>query len=137
MRWALDDRAAIPMWKCSRRRRSLRIRRKQDDFLDVMLELRYQGEAAARLAALNKVGSLAQLPFTKPGSILMVETFYKAQLAGEDVRLALHQARVALYQSQAKTGHDWASLKAESARRPVSQILIAASAASGERACPS
>ena len=30
----------------------------------------------------------------------MVETFYKAQLAGEDVRLALHQARVALYQSQ-------------------------------------
>src|SRR4030095_9051168 len=25
-------------------------------------------------------------------------------------RMALHQARVALYQSQAKTGHDWASL---------------------------
>src|SRR5262245_52757305 len=52
----------------------------------------------------------SQLPFTVPGSTLMVETFYKAQLAGEDVRLALHQARVALYQSQAKTGHDWASL---------------------------
>ena len=52
----------------------------------------------------------SQLPFTVPGSTLMVETFYKAQLAGEDVRLALHRARVALYQSQAKTGHDWASL---------------------------
>ena len=52
----------------------------------------------------------SQLPFTKPGSTLTIETFYKAQLAGEDVRLALHQARVALYQSQSKTGHDWASL---------------------------
>ena len=52
----------------------------------------------------------SQLPFTVPGSILMVGTFYRAQLAGEDVRMALHRARVALYQSQAKTGHDWASL---------------------------
>jgi CHAT domain len=52
----------------------------------------------------------SQLPFTKPGSTLTIETFYKAQLAGEDVRLALHQARVALYQNRAKTGHDWASL---------------------------
>jgi hypothetical protein len=52
----------------------------------------------------------SQFPFTVPGSNLMVETFYTAQLAGEDVRLALHKARVALYQSQAKTGHDWASL---------------------------
>ena len=52
----------------------------------------------------------SQFPFTKPGSTLMVEIFYKALLGGEDVRLALHQARVALYDSRDKTGHDWASL---------------------------
>ena len=31
----------------------------QDDFLDLMLDLRYQGEADARMTALNKVGKLA------------------------------------------------------------------------------
>jgi len=52
----------------------------------------------------------SQFPFTKPGSTLMVETFYKALLGGKDVRVALHNARVALYESRDKTGHDWASL---------------------------
>jgi hypothetical protein len=52
----------------------------------------------------------SQFPFTKPGSTMMVEIFYKALLGGDDVRRALHQARVALYASREKTGHDWASL---------------------------
>ena len=52
----------------------------------------------------------SQFPFTKPGSTLMVQTFYKALLGGEDVRVALHKARVALYGSREQTGHDWASL---------------------------
>ena len=52
----------------------------------------------------------SQFPFTVPGSNLMVETFYKALLGGEDVRIALHQARVALYENRQTTGHDWASL---------------------------
>ena len=52
----------------------------------------------------------SQFPFTKPGSTLMVETFYKALLGGKDVRVALHNARVALYENREKTGHDWASL---------------------------
>lgn len=52
----------------------------------------------------------SQFPFTVPGSNLMVETFYKALLDGEDVRIALHQARIALYEKRQTTGHDWASL---------------------------
>ena len=52
----------------------------------------------------------SQFPFTVPGSHLMVETFYQALLGGKDVRIALHKARVALYDSREKTGHDWASL---------------------------
>jgi hypothetical protein len=52
----------------------------------------------------------SQLPFTVPGSTLMVQTFYKALLEGKDVRLALHDSRLALYGDQEKTGHDWASL---------------------------
>lgn len=52
----------------------------------------------------------SQFPLTVPGSNLMVETFYEALLAGQDVRIALHQARVALHANQQKTGHDWASL---------------------------
>ncbi|HKA40101.1 MAG TPA: CHAT domain-containing protein, partial [Burkholderiales bacterium] len=52
----------------------------------------------------------SQFPFTVPGSNLMVETFYKALLGGQDVRIALHQARLALYEKRQMTGHDWASL---------------------------
>ena len=52
----------------------------------------------------------SQFPFTVPGSNLMVETFYKALLGGQDVRIALHQARLALYENRQTTGHDWASL---------------------------
>lgn len=52
----------------------------------------------------------SQLPLTVPGSNLMVKTFYKGLLAGQDVRIALHQVRVALYKSQQTSGHDWASL---------------------------
>jgi len=52
----------------------------------------------------------SQFPFTVPGSNLMVETFYEALLRGQDVRTALHRARVALYGARQKTGHDWASL---------------------------
>ena len=52
----------------------------------------------------------SQFPFTVPGSNLMVETFYSALLGGQDVRIALHQARLALYEKRQTTGHDWASL---------------------------
>jgi hypothetical protein len=52
----------------------------------------------------------SQFPFTVPGSNLMVETFYNALLGGRDVRIALHQARLALYENRQTTGHDWASL---------------------------
>ncbi len=54
----------------------------------------------------------SQLPLTVPGSILLVERFYKAVLAGKDVRLALHDVRTALYENSGRTGHDWASLVA-------------------------
>jgi len=52
----------------------------------------------------------SQLPFTVPGSSILIRHFYHAVLRGEDVRLALHQARAALYSSREKTGHDWLSL---------------------------
>jgi len=52
----------------------------------------------------------SQLPLTKAGSTLFVKRFYPALLDGKDVRLALHEARVALYENQKETGHDWASL---------------------------
>ena len=52
----------------------------------------------------------SQLPLTVAGSNLMVETFYKALLAGRDVRSALHEARTVLYKNRDRTGHDWGSL---------------------------
>jgi hypothetical protein len=52
----------------------------------------------------------SQLPFTVPGSTLMVERFYSALLDGHDARTALHEARLALYASRNSTGHDWVSL---------------------------
>jgi CHAT domain-containing protein len=52
----------------------------------------------------------SQLPFTVFGSTVMVKRFYKELLAGKDVRMAIHETRVALYESGEQAGHDWASL---------------------------
>lgn len=49
----------------------------------------------------------SQLPLTVPGSTVMVKRFYDELMRGHDVRSALHEARVALYDSRARTGHDW------------------------------
>jgi hypothetical protein len=50
---------------------------------------------------------------TKPGSVTLTKDFYSRLLSGEDVRLALHAARVAL-RAEARTveerRHDWLSL---------------------------
>ena len=54
----------------------------------------------------------SQLPLTVAGSNLLVERFYGELLAGRDVRTALHEARVLLYESRGAAGHDWASLVA-------------------------
>jgi hypothetical protein len=53
------------------------------------------------------VGS--QLPLTKSGSELLVAKFYEPVLSGEDVRAALFDMRLALYED-ADAGHDWLSL---------------------------
>ncbi len=52
----------------------------------------------------------SQLPLTVPGSTVMTARFYEELLAGKDVRVALHEARIALYEGREQTGHDWASL---------------------------
>lgn len=55
----------------------------------------------------------SQFPLTKPGSVTLTREFYLRLLSGEDVRLALHAARVAL-RTEARTveerRHDWLSL---------------------------
>lgn len=51
----------------------------------------------------------SQLPLTVPGSNVLVERFYQELLKGRDVRMAIHEARVALYESY-PSYHDWASL---------------------------
>ncbi len=53
----------------------------------------------------------SQLPLTMEGSTVLVQSFYGALLSGWDVRLALHNARIALSECEA-AGHDWASLVA-------------------------
>jgi hypothetical protein len=53
------------------------------------------------------VGS--QLPLTKAGSHVFTRAFYEPLLQAEDVRAALHAARVHLYRD-ASAGHDWLSL---------------------------
>lgn len=53
------------------------------------------------------VGS--QLPLTKAGSSVFTRGFYEPVCRGEDVRVALHQARVAVKQAPS-TGHDWLSI---------------------------
>ncbi len=54
----------------------------------------------------------SQFPLTIPGSTILIGTFYGELLAGADVRVALHSARRALYEKQAITRHDWASVVA-------------------------
>jgi hypothetical protein len=51
----------------------------------------------------------SQLPLTKPGSQTLARAFYRRLLQGDDVRVALHAARVALHEDVA-AGHDWLSL---------------------------
>lgn len=51
----------------------------------------------------------SQLPLTILGSTLLVQHFYEALLRGDDVRLALHEARCALFNSP-DSGHDYVSL---------------------------
>ena len=50
----------------------------------------------------------SQLPLTQAGSVIMTRSFYRPLLCGDDVRLALHKARVKLHEESA--GHDWVSL---------------------------
>jgi CHAT domain-containing protein len=54
------------------------------------------------------VGS--QLPLTQDGSVLLAKHFYTPLLRGEDVRIALHAARTALYANPATAHHDWLSM---------------------------
>jgi hypothetical protein len=54
------------------------------------------------------VGS--QFPLTFPGSAIFTQHFYRAALSGEDVRAALHAARVALQAQSTQTFQDWAAL---------------------------
>lgn len=51
----------------------------------------------------------SQLPLTKPGSRVLTRTFYERLLRGDDVRVALHAARVHLH-ADVTAGHDWLSL---------------------------
>jgi hypothetical protein len=52
----------------------------------------------------------SQFPLTVAGSNILVEAFYRALLAGQDARMALHRARVALYEARRQAGHDWTSV---------------------------
>jgi len=51
----------------------------------------------------------SQLPLTMAGSVVMAREFYRYLLEGDDVRRALHAARVAL-RGATDAGHDWLSL---------------------------
>ena len=51
----------------------------------------------------------SQLPLTMAGSVVMARVFYRYLLEGDDVRRALHAARLAL-RDDANAGHDWLSL---------------------------
>ena len=51
----------------------------------------------------------SQLPLTKAGSVVVTRMFYQQLLQGDDVRHALHAARVAL-RGNANSGHDWLSV---------------------------
>jgi CHAT domain len=51
----------------------------------------------------------SQFPLTKPGSVVMAGEFYRRLLQGDDVRHALHAARVKL-RADPNSGNDWLSL---------------------------
>jgi len=50
-----------------------------------------------------------QLPLTQKGSVTLAETFYQKALEGVDVRRALHETRLALFDDD-DAAHDWISL---------------------------
>jgi hypothetical protein len=55
----------------------------------------------------------SQFPLTKPGSVTLTKEFYRPLLSREDVRMALHGARVALREEAKKIDerrHDWLSI---------------------------
>lgn len=55
----------------------------------------------------------SQLPLTKSGSVTLTREFYRPLVNGDDVRLALHTARVALRTDASEADerhHDWLSL---------------------------
>lgn len=54
----------------------------------------------------------SQLPLSFVGSEILVRQFYSEILSARDVRYALHQARMALYNDAARTVNDWASIVA-------------------------
>jgi CHAT domain len=74
-------------------------------------ELTYTNYSLAQ--ELHRVGVpvvvASQLPLTMAGSVVLARVFYRYLLEGEDVRRALHAARVAL-RGGANAGHDWLSL---------------------------
>ena len=51
----------------------------------------------------------SQLPLTMEGSVQLARSFYDVLLRGEDVRLALYEARTSLFEL-ASAGHDWLSM---------------------------
>src|SRR5207248_29300 len=51
----------------------------------------------------------SQLPLTFAGSAIMTKVFYQGWMDGKDVREALHDARVALYENP-DARHDWVSM---------------------------
>jgi hypothetical protein len=53
-----------------------------------------------------------QFPLTITGSAILARSFYTGLFAGHDVRSAIHDARIALHESDAGTEHDWLSLVA-------------------------
>ena len=53
----------------------------------------------------------SQLPLTMEGSVQLARSFYDVLLRGEDVRLALYEARTSLFEL-ASAGHDWLSIVA-------------------------
>lgn len=54
----------------------------------------------------------SQLPLTFPGSKIMTEALYQQWMEGEDIRKALLQARVKLYQAKETTYNDWVGMVA-------------------------
>jgi hypothetical protein len=54
----------------------------------------------------------SQLPLTCAGSVVLTAKFYERLFSGQDVRMALHQSRVALFQASPEATHDWLSFVA-------------------------